>query len=124
MFHVIKENERTIAISENARTDAYCRVKRRLVNKNDKVHSWDSIPHVDKLMMDRVYKAKVKCAEDDTYSDKQGEIEAVKKAMANHKRGFDKAMKRWQVAVLKDLIRVSPDTFEDAVKEATAVKRD
>ena len=57
----------------------------------------------------------VRCDDRDTYSAEVGEAEAVKKAMSNHNRAFKKALTRWQIAMLKDIIAVSPDTFEEAL---------
>ena len=64
------------------------------------------------------YVGTVTCREGDDFDAKVGESLAVKKAMDNHKAGFKKAIIRWQAAVLKDIIRVSPKTFDEALAKA------
>ena len=45
------------------------------------------------------------------------ESEAVKKAMSNHKNSFNKAIKRWMVAILSKIKSVNPEVFAEAVKQ-------
>ena len=71
-------------------------------------------PSLSKAIMNNTYTGTVRCDERDTYDEAVGEDEAVKKAMANHKNGFTKAIVRWQAAAIKRIIEVSPETFDDA----------
>ena len=74
-------------------------------------------PSLSKAIMNNTYTGTVKCDERDTYDEAVGEDEAVKKAMANHKNGFTKAIVRWQAAAIKRIIEVSPETFDDALRK-------
>lgn len=75
------------------------------------------VPCADKALMSNRYSGTVTCDDRDTYDEVVGEDEAVKKAMANHNRGFVKAIIRWQSALIKQAIDVSPETFEEALKK-------
>lgn len=66
----------------------------------------------------------VKCHEGDTYDAEVGRNEAVKKAMNNHNKAFKRALKNWQIAILKRIREVSPDTFEEAVYKVVPYKCD
>lgn len=59
----------------------------------------------------------VKCHDGDTYDAEVGRNEAVKKAMNNHNKAFKRALKNWQIAILKRIREVSPDTFDDAARK-------
>ncbi len=74
-------------------------------------------PSLRKAVMNNTYTGTVKCDERDTYDENVGEDEAVKKAMANHKNGFTKAIVRWQAAAIKRIIEVSPETFDEALRK-------
>ena len=74
-------------------------------------------PSLSKAIMNNTYTGTVRCDERDTYDEAVGEDEAVKKAMANHKNGFTKAIVRWQAAAIKRIIEVSPETFDDALRK-------
>ena len=74
------------------------------------------VPCADKALMNNRYSGTVTCDDRDTYDEAVGEDEAVKKAMANHNRGFMKAIVRWQSALIKQAIDVSPETFDEALK--------
>ena len=67
------------------------------------------------LDMKSRYTGTVICDERDEYDASVGESLAVKKAMDNHHNAFVKAIKRWQVAMLKKIYMANPDTFEDAL---------
>lgn len=75
------------------------------------------VPCADKALMNNRYSGTVTCDDRDTYDEAVGEDEAVKKAMANHNRGFVKAIIRWQSALIKQVIDVSPETFDEALKK-------
>lgn len=63
-------------------------------------------------------KGVVKCHGEDKFDYATGENEAVKKAMNNHNKAFNRALKNWQVAILKKICSVNPGTFNQAVDEA------
>ncbi len=79
------------------------------------------VPRLEEAVMADKYVGTVTCREGDDFDAKAGESFAVKKAMDNHKNAFAKAIIRWQAAMLKDIIRVSPKTFEEALKKAQEV---
>lgn len=79
------------------------------------------VPRLEEAYMSNKYAGVVTVREDDVFDEKVGENLAVKKAMENHKNGFRKAIIRWQVAMIKDIIRVSPATFDEAVTKAKAI---
>lgn len=125
-----KEKKETIAIIENCQADAIAHIGRIMaarhqVNLNrgnckrcEQVKfACKLVPGVRDAEMTNVIKATVTCDARDEYNEAVGESEAVKKAMGNHKKAFLKALTRWQVAILKDVIAVSPETFEDALKK-------
>ena len=72
------------------------------------------VPCIGAALMHDDYSGTVKCFGDDKYDESVGEDLAVQKAMMNHQSAFKKAVIRWQVAVLKKVQRVSPETFAEA----------
>lgn len=76
------------------------------------------VPRLEEAYMANKYVGTVTVREGDTFDKTTGENLAVKKAMDNHKNAFRKAIIRWQTAMLKDIIRVSPATFDEAVTKA------
>lgn len=78
------------------------------------------VPRLEEAYMSNKYTGTVTVREGDTFDKKTGESLAVKKAMANHKGAFRKAIIKWQTAVIKDIMRVSPDTFDESVAKAKA----
>lgn len=129
------EKKTTIAVIENCGTDAVAKIGRVMaarhglkLNPNgckrcEQVNfAQRLVPNSRVALMNDTIKATVTCDERDTYDEAVGESEAVKKAMANHKRAFTSALKRWQVAMLKDIMAVSPETFEEALHEVHPCK--
>ena len=129
------KKQTTVAVIEKCGTDAVAHIGKVMaarhqfsLNKGnckrcEQVRfAYKMIPNADKANMVDTIKATVTCDARDTYSEAVGESEAVKKAMANHKRAYVKALKRWQVAMLKDIMAVSPETFREAVQEVTQWK--
>ena len=125
----------TIAVVENCEMDAVAKIARQIAASNNIVLNPEKnrrtesirfakkcVPHAEKARMPKSIKATVTCDSRDTYNAKVGEAEAVKKAMSNHNKSFKKAIKRWQVAMLKDIIAVSPETFEEALHEVHPCK--
>ena len=86
--------------------------------KEKGVKTAEDIAKLDEAFMADKYVGTVTCREGDVFDAKAGEGFAVKKAMDNHKNAFAKAIIRWQTAMLKDIIRVSPKTFGEALKKA------
>lgn len=80
------------------------------------------VPCADKALMSNRYSGTVTCDSRDNYDEEVGENEAVKKAMANHNRGFVKALVRWQAAMIKNIMAVSPETFDEALKQVHSCK--
>lgn len=122
------KKQTTVAVIEDCQTDAIAHIGRIMaarhqvnLNRGDCKRceqirfASKCIPGVREAEMPNVIKATVTCDARDEYNEAVGESEAVKKAMSNHKKSYLKALKRWQVAMLKDIIAVSPETFEDAL---------
>jgi len=129
------KKQTTVAVIENCGTDAVARIgkvmaARHQINLNggeckrcEQVRfAYKLVPNSRVANMVDTIKATVTCDERDTYNEAVGESEAVKKAMANHKKAYNKALKRWQVAMLKDIMAVSPETFEEALREVHPCK--
>lgn len=132
MLKTFKNNEKksTVAVIEDCGADAVARIgkvmaARHHFNLNNRgckrcenvQFAIKMVPNAKEAEMSNTIKATVTCDERDTYDAVVGESEAVKKAMANHKKAFLKALTRWQVAMLKDIIAVSPETFETALRK-------
>lgn len=132
MLQIFTNNEKksTTAIINDCGTDALERIGRTILGRHPECVIIDdesdkkskniqvalqSLPNGGKAIMSNKIVGTVKCDERDTYSTEVGEGEAVKKAMANHNKAFKKALTRWQIAMLKDIIAVSPETFEEAL---------
>ena len=95
---------------------------------------FDAVRHIDKCMesgldlasavMQSNYSGTVNVHAEDTYDERQGELEALAKASKNYDRAYRKAMKRWQVYALRKIREVYPETFEEAVHEVVHCKCD
>ena len=119
----------TTAIIDNSEHDALFKVMKRLGVKHIGYDEFGNLcicptqvaecMKIDKLFMNPVYTGTTYCDERDTYDEKVGEDVAVKKAMANHKEAFTKAIKRWQTAMIKMVLDVYPETFDEAYRKAT-----
>lgn len=119
----------TTAIIEGSRADALRAVLKRLGVNEVEYDSESGIitvcpvqtaecMNVDKLFMNDTYLGTTFCHKDDVYDEKVGEDVAVKKAMDNHKAAFKRAIVRWQVAMIKDIMKASSNTFEEALEKA------
>lgn len=132
MAKIIKISDKaTKAVIEKCQCDAMKHVAKRLgISRRDDVDGTTFFDpysivekfHINELKMHKSYSGIVSCDERDAFSDVIGESEAVKKAMANHNVSFKKAIKRWQVAVLKELIKVDKDIFGEALHEVYECK--
>ena len=72
---------------------------------------------LDKAVMVDKCTATVTLDPEDADDEAVAESEAVKKAMSNHKNSFNKAIKRWMVAILNKIKTVNPEIFAEAVKQ-------
>lgn len=118
-----EKKETTTAIIEGCELDAAKRVGKRLDIKHDNGEiCFCCIPHIESLLMKNKIVGTARPLGDDTYNEKEGRDRAVFKAMKNHKNAFTKALKRWQVAMIKDIRDVSPETFAEALKEVHTCK--
>lgn len=75
--------------------------------------------HLNELFMPDRNSGLARCYEDDIYDTEVGKKVALEKAERNYERSFRKAIIRWQVAVLRDVYRISPRTFKEAVDKVT-----
>lgn len=139
MLDIYRNNSKktTTAVINDSTFDAVKHIARKLGINTDSYDDCDSceemqmcenleicmrVPCADKAIMNKRYSGTVTCDDRDTYDEAVGEDEAVKKAMANHNRGFMKAIVRWQSALIKQAIDVSPETFEEALKKVHTCK--
>lgn len=124
IFRNINEKT-TTALVEDAKFDAVNHIlkcyKNALHNSVTDVYlsyvNEDDIPFSECANMNSVYRGVVKCDTRDIYSDEVGESEAVKKAMTNHNKAFNKALLRWQIKMLKFVKDVNPSTFYKAIEK-------
>lgn len=72
---------------------------------------------LDKAVMADKCTATVTLDPEDADDKAVAESEAVKKAMSNHKNSFNRAIKRWMVAILSKIKSVNPEVFAEAVKQ-------
>jgi len=135
MLRIFKNDTKktTTALIENSSYDAFLRVLKRLGVKD---YNYDADTNqlvvnpcvvanalkLELLEMNDKISGTVKYDERDIYDEKVGESLAVKKAMENHNKSFNKALKRWQVAMLKLIMDVSPETFEEALHKVHPCK--
>lgn len=105
----------TTAIVDGCMFDAIKRIEKRFFVNKDAEEC--VLPNMDKALMHDKFASSVRLADGDTYSEAEGESLAVKKNMEKHNRAFKKAITDWQAAMLKDIMRVSPETFEDALNK-------
>ena len=125
-----KEKRANTAVLEGCNYDAIKHLtKRGIFGTEAKVHEYeiDGVKVIDInadlteamsfscLDMKGRYTGTVVCDERDEYESAIGESLAVKKAMDNHHAAFIRAIKRWQVAMLKKIYDANPDTFEEAL---------
>jgi hypothetical protein len=122
IFRNTKKNA-TTAVIEDCELDAYRTVHKRL--RNFMCHGCcdecctgvDMVLDYETLRMPNKISGTVVCDARDTYDEKVGESEAVKKAMYNHKCSHTRAIIRWQVKALKAIKAVNPETFDKAVSK-------
>lgn len=125
-IYVNKEKQTTSAVLKDTAFDAVEAIARRMGVEIDGctcgciygVEMDLSDIALDKAVMHDRYSATVKVHGDDVFNEDEGEKRAVKKAMDNHKDAFTRALTRWQVAMLKKIKSVSPETFDKALEKA------
>lgn len=119
------DEKTTTALVEDAKLDAVNHIlkhyKNVLRNSDNDVYisciNEDDIPFSEYANMNNVYRGVVKCDDRDEYSNEVGESEAVKKAMTNHNKAFNKALLRWQIRMLKFVKDINPSTFYKAIEK-------
>lgn len=122
----VNEKKRTtVAVVSGGRTDAYAQVAKRLGMNEEKYRmslngdlagfefAADKL-HLKELLMPEYNTGVVRCDERDEYDAEEGKRQAIAKADRNYMRSFEKAILRWQVAVMQELYRISPETFNEA----------
>lgn len=139
MLQIFTNNKKksTTAIINGCGTDALERIGRTILGRHPECvvdeESLDkksmhiqvaiqSLPNGAKAIMSNKIAGTVRCSDQDEYKEEVGESEAVKKAMSNHNKAFKKALIRWQVAMLKDIMAVSPETFDEALHKVKPCK--
>lgn len=132
-----KEAKTTTAVLENCQDEAVAYVEKRLSNwyieeefmadvcefvfasehqdmfKGSKFE----IPHKEALKIPEKIRATVRLNPVDRYNKKVGQLYAKEKAMENKKSALRKAIKRWQIAMLKDIMAINPETFKEALEK-------
>lgn len=117
-------SKKTEAIIQDTDKDAIKHISRVLgVNLLKYDTNWDTmLLHTDKLIMNSEYHGNTVCDDRDDFNVNTGKGVATKKAKANHNKAFKKALIRWQVAMIKTIIKASPDTFEVALHKVRPCK--
>lgn len=139
MLQVIMNEEKksTTAILRGTSTDALEKIGRRIVSTHPETMCLDdsldkksmytqvalnSLPNgFEAIMPDKIV-GTVRCSEEDTFDEEVGRKEAIKKATEKHNKTFKKAIIRWQAAMIKDIINVSPETFDEAFSKVKDCK--
>ena len=120
MMNIVRTTKRgkkvTTAIVTDCEMDAVRRIHKRFFanEQDDCCPKCCGIPHEEVAIINDKFISSVRLADGDEYSEELGESLAVKKNMEKHQNAFKKAIVRWQVAMLKDIKRVQPETFEEA----------
>lgn len=115
-----KDKKATTAVINNSSFDAIVHIAKKLGIRPDcdcKASLYRALPYSSSALMSDKYSGTVKCNGEDEYNEKVGTDEAVKKAMSNHKKGFTRAIIRWQASMIKVIMDVSPKTFDTALKK-------
>ena len=112
-----EKKKTTTAVIESAAFDAVKHIEKRLNIRDGACNCAAAILEFDKAIMSDKYTGTVTCDFRDVYNEVVGEDEAVLKAMRNHHKGYEKALVNWQVAMLKKIKTVSPETFEKAFEK-------
>lgn len=109
------EKKVTTAVVEGCELNAIERIEKVLKGR-------DLTRNFKKALLPEKINAKTTCLECDTFDEKEGRRLAINKVMEKHNRAFKNALMRWQVAMLRDIQAVSPETFKDAVDRVAPCK--
>lgn len=134
--HGVDKENRQVTVAVMTNTEGYARVKvlkkfgiaNKFIGGFTGLFSFGEPSDIekalclDKLKMNDKYTAVVKCQNGDKPDEQQGEKEVRIKVLANLHRAEHKAYKKWQVAMIKKIIEVNPDTFESALEEVSRAK--
>lgn len=118
-----KEKQTTTAVIAKSANDASSRIVKRLGLSKIDIYLLSDYICLDKAKMNKTYSGRVHCDERDTYDEAVGADKAIKKAMDNHNRAFKRAIIRWQVAMLKKIKTVSPETFDEAMTKSNVLDK-
>lgn len=124
-LHVNEGKRTVVAIVERNGLDAVEYVARRLGIKeleytgdgSGEIKPMYLLPmlHMHKLVRDTTNKGVAKCNTEDKFDVGTGEGLAIHKAYENNDKSFKRAIKRWQLSMLKTIYQIRPDTFHDAL---------
>lgn len=112
-----EKKKTTTAVIDYSAFDAIRHIEKRLNLKDGACDCVANVLEFDKAIMSDKYTGTVTCDDRDEYSEAAGENAAVLKTMRNHHKGYEKALVNWQVAMLKKIKTVSPETFEKALEK-------
>lgn len=119
---VVLTDTKDFAIQRVARTLGITGYIRNMMTVNEifGVHDeFSALLSLDKLEMNKCYKATTVCDERDIYNKNEGVRIARDKAVTNLTTAANKAIKRWQVAMLKKIRDVDPEIFKEALEKVT-----
>lgn len=108
------EKGATTAILESCDFDAVTKIERVLgldILDGEEFTNFN----LDKALMSESISATVRCSADDVFDETEGRKLAIKKVMSKHNKQFKRAIRNWQIAMLRNIIKVCPDTFDEAL---------
>lgn len=122
MIDIKQHGTTTVGIITEAEVDPMKRVLRRVGIKVDRgpgemARTMQNFMHLEKLFIDDKFVGVAKLHEADTYDLDTGKKIAVGKAKKKYDNAVTRAIKDWQVAMLREIHRANPETFRDAIKE-------
>lgn len=110
-----KSKKSTTAVLQDVQFDAIFKILKVLNSHNHDLQGICEVPNLESALIPTKIVATTVCHAGDEFDSDEGRKVAIKKVMKKHNLSFRKALKRWQIAMLKDIIAVSPDTFEEAL---------
>lgn len=127
MIDIKQHGTTTVGIITESESDALKRVLRRVGIKaqngpGEWVRTMENFLHLDKLFIDDKFVGVAKLNEADTYDLDTGKKIAVSKAKQKYDNAATRAIKDWQVAMLREIHRANPETFRDAIKAVENLK--
>ena len=108
MKTIVNEEKGTVTVViKNCEYDALATILRRLDE--------DGVDNV--ALMENAYVGVARCHSTDKFDRNVGCDLAAKRAMEKHKKAHTKAIKEWQIAMLRAIRNVLPKTFDEIIED-------